>query len=451
MLSHGIKVKKLINITSKRIWPLLAILIIIFYSLIFYYILTYKIHLDFSSLYYAGQNLSQGINPYSNLFTKHLSQLKALPVNLNPPFAILIFSPLSHLSFINAITLWSIISFILGLIGAYISFNYAFSKSFIKKNWPYLYILYLSFFATIIDTTIAQLGALVLFLIMSGYHFYKKDRDYAAGLIWGIIIAIKLFPALLFIYALIKKRYKICACIIIVFFLSWLIPFLIYSNEIFIEYFTTLSKVHWYGASWNGGVYGLIFRLFVDGHYNANDLLTAKIIFFIVFFITMIFYLYKLKIIEKENIEHKSFCFTLVMMLILSPFGWLYYFPILILPLSLILLTIINNETKSLVTILLCFVCLDFINFPIDYTSIDKMGSLTSKFTIHSFYFYGLLILLYLVNKMKTVGQYSYRCKDVPERLQSNYVIVLACIFSFNIFVFTLGMINKFLNSWWLY
>ena len=435
----------MINITSKSKWPILALLLIIFYIIIFYFVLTYKFPLDFSSLYYAGQNLIEGINPYSSLFANHLEQSRELPANLNPPFAILLFSPLNYLSFINALSFWSIFSFILGLIGAYISFKYAFSKSFIKKNWPYLYIFYLSFFATIIDTAIAQLGALILFLIMIGYHFYKKHNDYAAGLSWGIIISIKLFPALLFIYALIKKRYKICACIIIVFFLSWLIPFLIYGNTIFTKYFITLSKVDWYGDNWNGGVYGLISRFFVDTNYNANNLIAAKITFCIIFFISMIFYIYKLKIMEKENIEHKSFCFTLVMMLILSPFGWLYYFPILILPLSLIILAAIINN-KSILTLILCFICLDFINFPIDYTSIDNMESFASKLTIHSFYFYGLLILLYLVNKMKAVDQSSYVLENTTKRLDYNYVIILFCIFSFNIFVFLLSLSKPFLN-----
>ena len=163
----------------------LVLFFLCLYGVLFYFILTYQYRLDFSSLYTACQTLAQGDNPYRVLLTTYLPTVKKLPANLNPPTVLMLFSALSHLQYDKAVAIWSIISFILGLIGATIAFKYAFSATFLKKNGIYLYLLYVSFYAPITDTAIAQLGALLLFCIMCGYHFYMKRRDYSAGNFWG--------------------------------------------------------------------------------------------------------------------------------------------------------------------------------------------------------------------------------------------------------------------------
>jgi alpha-1,2-mannosyltransferase len=271
------------------------------YIILFYLIFTHQYRLDFSSLYSACQALCSHENPYRVLFTTYFPIVKKLPANLNPPFVLWLFTPFTKLNYDTAVIVWSILSFVLGLIGAGIAFNYAFSKDFLKKNKLYLYLIYLASFATIIDTAIAQLGALLLFLIMSGYHFYRQHNDYAAGILWGVAISIKLFPALLFFYALIQKRYRVCAGLAMVFLLSLLITFLIYGPPIYHHYFSMMRRVLWYGDSWNASIYGMIFRLFIDTS-KAYNLAQIHLLYGALFAAFFIFYIKQLREIENKHL-----------------------------------------------------------------------------------------------------------------------------------------------------
>lgn len=110
----------------------------------------------------------------------------------------MLFSPLAKLNYHAALTTWWIISLILSLVAARLVFKHVFSADFYQENWPSLYLLYLAFFGILMDRAITQLGALLLFGIILGYHFYSKKKDYWAGALWGFVIALKFFPALLF-------------------------------------------------------------------------------------------------------------------------------------------------------------------------------------------------------------------------------------------------------------
>jgi hypothetical protein len=296
-----------------------------------------------------------------------------------------------------ALVIWSLLSFILGLIGARIAFQYAFSPIFLKKNKPYLYLIYLSAYATLINTAIAQLGTLLLFFMMVGYHFAMTERDHAAGIMWGIIVAIKLFPALLFFHALAHKRYKICQTLLLTFVMLSLIPLFSYGTSIYSQYAALMPKVLWYGDSWNGSLYGLIFRLLMHLDHQPDLLISIQVLYVLLCCVSIIVYLKTIR--ARDN--RASFCITLVMMLLLSPFGWVYYFPLLTFPLAMTFLSAIDEKNPSSLPLLTWCLCLFLINFPMNYIPTSAMPSLLQKLSLSSFYFYGLLGLLYCLTSRR--------------------------------------------------
>ncbi|WP_232220215.1 glycosyltransferase 87 family protein [Legionella tunisiensis] len=180
-------------------WQIAVLLILLStYSVLFYFIFTYQYKLDFSSFYSAFQLFSNKQNPYQILYTTYLPTVKRLSANLNPPIVLWMLTPLLRLSYDLALIIWSAISLLLGLIGAHFSFKLAFPPDFMKKNWVSLYLMYLSLFATVMDTAIAQFGSILFFFIITGYYCYLKNKENSAGILWGVIIAMKFFPALLF-------------------------------------------------------------------------------------------------------------------------------------------------------------------------------------------------------------------------------------------------------------
>ncbi|KTD39153.1 hypothetical protein Lnau_0222 [Legionella nautarum] len=366
-------------------------ILLIAYYLIFYSILNHPNQLDFTSLYAALLSLKKHENPYGILSSYFLPVTKELTANLNPPALLWIFSPLAKISYHASLLIWITLSFTLGLIGAGLAFYYAFSSAFLKKYWLILLLLYLSFFPTMVNTLLVQLGSFLLFFIMVGYHFFLTNRNFLAGFFWGFIVAVKFFPALIFFYALKQRRWSVFFIMLASFLIFSLIPFLIYGADIYLSYFTVMKRVFWYGDNWNASICGYIFRLF-----DYHNKLYLELAYLVIFFLFLGGYLYNLQSNQTTKVNHQPFCLTLAMMLLISPFGWLYYFPILVFPLTLGWAIAFKESEVTTKTLLLWFLCFFLINLPQGYVRPIAMQNVAVSFIFSSFYFYGLLLLNYL-------------------------------------------------------
>src|SRR3990167_1344296 len=236
------------------------------YAALIHLILTYQIPIDFSIFYASSQALHLGHNPYINLTGYFLPNTPTLSANLNPPLSLFLFSPLSQLNYETAVSVWLIISLVMGLLGIFIVIKLAFSRSFIKCYWRYLLSMSFLFYTMLTNTALAQVGTVLLFFIMAGYRCYRQQQDTLAGILWGFIIAIKFFPALLFFLVLNEKRYRVFGVMLLTVLVLSLVPWIIYGSAVYQDYFEMLPQLFWYGDSWNASIYGFIFRCWVDLH-----------------------------------------------------------------------------------------------------------------------------------------------------------------------------------------
>ncbi len=399
---------------------LLSLLILV-YVFLFFYLITLQLRLDFISFYASADAYIIHLNPYQSVLPS-FSPIK-LPINLNPPFFLFLLSPLTHISFKSAVFLWSVLSFIAGILGALISFKLCVSPFNFKKYGLIFLAMYLSMYSTIMNLSIGQIGGFLLFFIMTGYYFYLKKQDYLAGFFWGIIIAIKLFPGLLIFLALIQKRYQLILIILITFILCWSMPLITHGTNVYSLYFDKIQRVLWYGDNWNSSIYGYLFRLFIDPT-SIRNLIPIKATYLIV---SVIFFIWYIKTIRTYNNttygDHRSFCLTLVMMLLLSPMGWLYYFSLLLMP--LILLWQSTNENvlnfkKKIYWALSVFL----INVPIYYVETKNMHHFILKISFYSLSFYGLILIAYLLSGLSVAPNPYLKVNNTMIRNTVNPVII---------------------------
>ena len=193
---------------SRVKWLSYLVILAITYFLLFYFIIKQQANVDFTSFYAAALAYLEHINPYQEFVSTFLSKPTILPINLNAPFFLFVFSPLTYFNYTTAALIWGISSLILGILGSLIVFYITSTYEYFKKNIFIYIVIYLSTYATLMNTNFNQIAGFLLFFIMVGYYLFLQNKDYWAGFIWGLAIAIKLFPALLFIFVLIKKRYK---------------------------------------------------------------------------------------------------------------------------------------------------------------------------------------------------------------------------------------------------
>ncbi|MBA2657793.1 MAG: DUF2029 domain-containing protein [Tatlockia sp.] len=412
--------------------PIIAFLCMI-YILLLYLVFAYYRVVDFTPFYISTKALIYGVNPYP------ISE--SIPANLNPPFFLCIFYPLGLLNYQTAMIIASLLSVTLGLIGARIAFFYAFSEQFRQKYKLILYLLYFSFFPVLMDTSIVQVGALLFFFIMVGYHFYLQKNDSMAGLFWGFIIALKLFPALLLFYVIKQRRYRVFLIMIATVLICMLLPLGLFGAIIYKQYTSMLALIYWYGDSWNASIYGYLFRLMMDLKHPGQNLAPVQGLYLLLFSILLIVYFFTMgpKEINVKTcqLNHQPFCLTLAMMILLSPFGWLYYFSLLIFPLLLTGLTVFQGKAKTLIPKIIWVVCFCLINYPLAYVVGKQMSGFIEKISFFSFYFYGLILLnSLLIHRQKLAGEHSLPIAEIQhDEYTPRFLMALLISIAFGLIV----------------
>lgn len=398
MEHHHYKDIKITSPCSKiklKITPQNAMLfgvILFIYCMLFYYMRTLQLRLDFYSFYASAIAYLEGSNPYKEIMGSFLPNSVVVPENLNPPFFLQLISPLAQLNIKAASSLWFCISFISGIWGALLCLHLIATPEYFRKYWPHYVFIYLAMYSTIVNTSYSQVGGILLFFIASGYYFFLRNHDYWAGVFWGIIIAIKLFPALLFVFAYNQKRYKLIVVMLITVVLACLWPLILKGPEIYTLYFKMILNIMWQGGNWNASISGFLFRLFTL-EYAQQHLLDIKIVTFFITFILFVWYFKKINLFRDSSEHHRAFCLTLTLMIVMSPMGWIYYCSLLLMPLTYLWNTLNRFPKISLLWI----VCIYLINAPLAYTPSNDMDPFIYKISLHSLYFYGLIIMVYLL------------------------------------------------------
>ncbi|MFA6302738.1 MAG: glycosyltransferase family 87 protein [Legionella sp.] len=398
-----------------RIFAILALSLL--YCVLFYLQYQHAIKIDFSSFYFAADSLSNGINPYRVITTNYILGLKKLPINLNPPSLLWVFQAFLPLGYNKALILWTILITSAGIKAAAIAYDILrekFGKSWNIGRFDY-WLLYFSMYPLVVNSVLSQVGVIISFFILLGYKCSTQKMPYRAGILWGIIAALKLFPLLLFVYALLNKQKRIAGIMLLTFVLISLLPLYNYGIELFINYYKTLHLVLWYGDNWNASIYGILFRITIDPwQVNQTLLICIKYFYGIIFTLGIIFYCFKSKQFINNKNELGAFNLTLAMMLLLSPIGWLYYSSLLILPAYTqwnILQQAYNKLNLS--NFLTTYFALILFFVPISYLSSSFMPGGVTSFTVYSSYFYALLLLNISLCFPANAAELSYSVQDV--------------------------------------
>ena len=370
--------------------------------------------LDFYSYYLSSIEFRHGINPYHIYLTKHplFPTTCVLVPNPNPPLALLLMSAFSYFSYIKAYVAWATLSTLLGLIGVYQTLLCFYKK--LDKNTLFLcVILYLAAFPVLENAALAQVGGIMLFLLASGYRAFLNSQDFKAGFWWGLLIALKLFPALLVIFAFLKARYRLCFALLLFSIGFTFLPLLSHDKIIYQQYMNNVNELYWYGINWNGSILGILYKYFVTlepykipylgktismmQHADIRHAYHVKLVFICISLAIIGLWVFFFKKLE-DNLKHRDFAFLVVLMLLVSPFAWIYYFPMLLIPLT----ATFEEAKENSNYFMLWFLCLLFLYFPMPIMLSSQVNTtFWEKLTIYSMAFYGLMLLAYLTLTIK--------------------------------------------------
>lgn len=336
------------RINSRRIvLRIIIILLLIFYLGVVYINSQQPISTDFVKLYSSARLFIGNQSIYTPVSIesfgiipegiKEIYDKDFLNPNLNPPFQTLLLIPFGYLSFSRAYIVWSILSIICGITIAIIA-NREIRQSYdLNFYLEKALILLFLFFPTFVSVTIGQNSLLLALSLVIAWHAGRNDQYRLAGIALGFVLSIKIFTGLFIPILFIRRRWKLLKWYIGTFLVCNFLSIIIIGIEDHQQYLQNLSKISWYAASWNASLMGLFSRI-LGGSENVplvNYPELTSIFYFLgsIILVLFLFRVVKLQQGSGQIIFDLIFSVTLVCMLLISPLGWIYYFPVLIIPL----------------------------------------------------------------------------------------------------------------------
>lgn len=173
---------------------------------------------DFNSYYLAAKLLLAGRDPYADFAFYHRTGggpaaevLAAYGLDISPapmyppPFYILV-APLFHFNFSTAFLLWSAANTLFALAAVYAAWRAVNARG----NWGLVAAAALTLAAnpTVDNFYLGQANILMALIVAGGIWAYARGRAYLAGVLVGAATLLKLFPAVLLIYFVLRRRHR---------------------------------------------------------------------------------------------------------------------------------------------------------------------------------------------------------------------------------------------------
>jgi hypothetical protein len=301
---------------------------------------------DFSKFYASARFFWEGkpvYSPVTNQFFPLLEQhpelvQESLHPNLNLPFQTLLTAPLGLLEHGAAFWAFSVLSMVCGLISVVLLSN-AKPESTDRKWVALIYtVLLLAYYPTWVNARLGQTSLIILVPIAFAWLAGRQRHDQAAGIALGIAISLKPFVGLFFIALLAWRRWRLLFWCVVSFLSCSLIALVGLGTDAYQDYLAVSRQVTWYSASWNASLLGFFTRLF-GGSENTPLVNQPWIAWGLTAFVSAglvaaVWWVYSRLYSGHSTVNWDlGFSVTIVAMLLISPLGWMYYFPLLLVPL----------------------------------------------------------------------------------------------------------------------
>lgn len=310
--------------------------------------------------YIAANSLRRGGSLYGEDIAKLEKELVGFGgiENFHPPFNALLYLPLSFLSYNNAfLALGAISVILLLLINKFIVKGLELSGEWFL-NFACFTLCWYPVFNCI---GAGQSSMIIAACLIGGWYSLHYKKDYVAGFLFAIATLIKLFPGLTLLYLLIMRNWR--ALFSTVFFIAFgisLTALVVGLDDMHTYAIITVARdiEDFRGYVVNHSIGGIVTRLFgkpmgwFEPLVELPDISSLMIL--ILSIGILIYTILKMReMAMKKGLSNYAFGLTLTAMLLLSPITWTHIFPVLILPIALLLREYIDEPTSKMLRIFL--------------------------------------------------------------------------------------------------
>ena len=327
---------------------------------------------DFMKFFASAQLLVRGEDIYSPVplggfdFWSDPESAPGRPLhpNLNPPFATVLLAPLGTLDYYTAFMIWTLLGLTAGVLGAYLVGRQvgwggrepgdtgpgtAGPKGSRPKGsdpftagllWALLLLVY---FPTFSALHFGQWTLVPFFFLVLAWLAWRRGRGGTAGALLGGLAAIKLFFGAFFLLFLARRRWRAAGAFVAAWIFCTALSAAVVGVDTLLAYPSVVSMADWHGASWNASFLGFFSRLLGGGGVE-DPLIRASSLTPVLAGGLSLLALASLFLLPGEGEESEErreahdlvFALTIPVMLLASPFGWMYYFPFLLITLAVL-------------------------------------------------------------------------------------------------------------------
>ncbi len=247
--------------------------------------------------------------------------------NLNPPFFTFVMLPLTTMPLRWACMTWMALQFF----GTLICLNFLI-RCFFKPHallLPATTLFCCVWFPLFANLLIGQMGGLLFILITSSWLAFRRDKAALAGIFLGLALAIKVFVGLIFVWLLLQKKTHLLLWACGTWGVATLAALAVFGLQDHLNWLQVLREQNHASQSWNGSLEGFVLRYFGGGYWQSPyDWPWMRFAIRATAWISSAGLLIWLS--RQKNSFDIGFALCLPLMLFLSPYGWLYYFPVLL-------------------------------------------------------------------------------------------------------------------------
>jgi len=295
---------------------------------------------DFSQDYFASQALLSGQTLYNPEFH-----------NNHPPFDMLLILPLALLSYHTAFLIWSALALLCyGAVGLIVAreLNIA-----LAPHWVALTVgLALCWSPFQEQMALGQWSILIAAGLIGCWALLRHGRDRLAGVLLGFACLIKLFPGLLIVYLLLRRRWQAAAVASATVAFGGLLSLAIVGPSDTLDFFLRVAPTNaavLAAFPLNTALAGPISRLLVDGAW-VRPLLVAPSL---AIWLTRLASLGLLIVLARQTWraptmrrgDDVAFAAVCIAMLLISPLTWQHTFMLLLLPFGLLLRELLDRPS----------------------------------------------------------------------------------------------------------
>jgi hypothetical protein len=376
-------------------WILLAGMLV-FYALFLEVQVAAPFGTDYAKFYYAAFQALHGRPLYavmdSAVFGIRESLFYQFTLVLDPPLhmpqVVAAYIPLALLPFSMSYRIWYVFSLAAGLGSCAICWRVLYRPRGSRRVLLWMWIAFLGFFPTFTAVRLGQ-GALAFFLLATiAWWSVRNGHTRRGGIALGIAVSLRSFGALLLVYFLIKRQWRLLFWSAGAYAATLAASLPLVGLDSYDDWLNVMRGVAIQGRNWNASLSGFFSRLLAP---EPALLLTAA--GSLLGLGLLVWLSWPARHIQPDT-DHDDLTFSLALalMLLLSPLGWMYYFPILFLALFVIWRQTASPPQRKLRWALLPAWLLS--NIPTIQHQTSELTDPLAWWTWNSVYFYALLIIV---------------------------------------------------------